>query len=136
MEEFVTFAETLLPMATIEIKNMEFRAFHGCYKEEGIIGNNFSVDLTLCANTEAAELSDNLADTVNYQIAYNIVSREMGVTSQLIEHVASRIVTAVLEDLPTVDEVTVRVVKRNPPMGGRIESVSVALSKKRAVTNG
>ena len=118
-------------MAVIELKNMEFRAFHGCYKEEQVIGNNFVVDLTLIANTEAAERTDSLEDTVNYQVAYGIVCQEMSVASQLIEHVASRIITEVMRELQSIEQATVRVAKKNPPMGGRIGSVSVTLSKKR-----
>ncbi len=32
-------------MATISITGMEFHAFHGCFKEEQVIGNTFIVDV-------------------------------------------------------------------------------------------
>ena len=28
-------------MGVIELENMEFYAFHGCYKEEQVVGNKF-----------------------------------------------------------------------------------------------
>ena len=32
-------------MGTIELEKMEFFAYHGCYKEEKVVGNYFLVDL-------------------------------------------------------------------------------------------
>jgi dihydroneopterin aldolase len=112
-------------MALILLENMEFFAYHGCFAEEQIIGNRFIVNLTIEADTAAAETSDNLHDTVNYQAVYNIVKKEMAIKSKLLEHVASRIANQVKKSFPHIDGLVVKVSKTNPPLGGKLENVSV-----------
>lgn len=119
-------------MGIIEVEGMEFYAYHGCFAEEQIVGNKFLVDLKMEADCSKPELSDNIADAVNYQVAYQIVKSEMEITSRLLEHVAQRILTKLLEKMSGIDVATVKVSKMNPPMGGEIRNVSVTLSKKRS----
>jgi len=78
-------------MAIISIEGMEFFAYHGCFKEEQVIGTKFNIDLFLTIDTSTAEASDNLHDTVNYQEVFQLVKGEMQVTSKLLEHVGRRI---------------------------------------------
>ncbi len=54
-------------MSIISIEGMEFFAYHGCFKEEQLIGTKFNIDLFMKVDTSKAELSDSLSDTVNYQ---------------------------------------------------------------------
>lgn len=116
-------------MALIEIENMEFHANHGHFAEEQVIGNTFLVDLKIEYNSEKAQKSDNLKDTVNYQKAYEIVKREMGIKSHLLEHVGEKILDSLINELPGIESVQVKVSKVNPPMGGKIQKVSVTLRK-------
>ncbi|MEW5845496.1 MAG: dihydroneopterin aldolase [Bacteroidota bacterium] len=117
-------------MAIIEIENMEFYAYHGCFKEEQVVGNQFQVSILIEADTQAAQKSDNLNDTINYQIVYNLIKKEMQQKSKLLEHVAERIVSAVHENFSDAKRVWVKVSKLNPPLGGKIEKVSVSLERK------
>lgn len=119
-------------MGIIEVEGMEFYAYHGCFAEEQIVGNRFLVDLRMEADCSKPELSDHIADAVNYQSAYQIVKSEMEIKSHLLEHVAQRILTKLFEKLSGIDVATVKVSKMNPPMGGEIRSVSVSLTKKRS----
>jgi dihydroneopterin aldolase len=114
-------------MATIALEGMEFYAYHGCFKEEQVIGALFLVDLELDADTSAAEASDHLADTLNYQEAYVIVKQEMEQKSNLIEHVARRILDAVGKAFPQARRIRIRVTKTNPPVGGKVRTVSCVL---------
>jgi len=116
-------------MGTIHIEAMEFYAFHGHYKEEQIVGNKFLVDLLLETDMGKASSSDELQDAVNYQTAYKLVKREMGKKSKLLENIAGRILDAVLSELPGVTKASVTIRKMNPPMGGKMRSVNVTLSK-------
>lgn len=116
-------------MALIEIENMEFHANHGHYAEEQLIGNTFLVDLKITYNSEKAQKSDNLKDTVNYQKAFEIVKHEMGAKSHLLEHVGNRILESLFSELAGIESASVKVSKVNPPMGGKIEKVSVTLTK-------
>ena len=116
-------------MGLIQIENMEFYAFHGHYKEERIVGNKFLVDLTIEADMKAPSESDNLKDAVNYQRIYEIVKLQMEMKSHLLEHIAGRIIDAIYTEMEGIKKVTVKVSKMNPPMGGRIGSVSVVMSR-------
>ena len=116
-------------MGLIQIKNMEFYAFHGHFKEEQIVGNRFLVDLTIETDMKIPSESDSLKDAVNYQKVYEIVKIQMGKKSHLLEHIAGRILDAIHSEMEGIKKATVKVSKMNPPMGGKIGSVSVVMEK-------
>lgn len=116
-------------MGLIQIENMEFYSFHGHFKEERIVGNKFLVNLTIETDMKAPAESDNLKDAVNYQQAYEIVKQQMETKSYLLEHIAGRILDALHAEMQGIQKVTVKVSKLNPPMGGKIGSVSVIMTK-------
>lgn len=114
-------------MGLIRIEEMEFYSFHGHFKEERIVGNRFLVDLTIETDMNAPSITDNLKDAVNYQLAYEIVKQQMELKSHLLEHIAGRILDALYSELQGITRATVKVSKMNPPMGGKIGSVSVTM---------
>jgi len=116
-------------MGLIQIEGMEFYSFHGHFKEERIVGNRFLVDLTIETDMQKPAESDNLKDAVNYQQAYQIVKQEMEKKSHLLEHIAGRILDALYSEMQGIKKATVKVSKMNPPMGGRIQSVSIVLTR-------
>jgi dihydroneopterin aldolase len=116
-------------MGLIQIENMEFYSFHGHFKEERIVGNKFLVDLTIETDMKIPAESDNLKDAVNYQRVYEIVKQQMELKSHLLEHIAGRILDSIYAEMVGITRVTVKVSKMNPPMGGKIGSVSVILTK-------
>jgi dihydroneopterin aldolase len=116
-------------MGLIQIDGMEFYAFHGYYKEERIVGNRFLVDLIIETDMKVPMESDNLKDAVNYQRIYEIVKLQMEKKSHLLEHIAGRILDAIYTEIEGIKKATVKVSKMNPPMGGKIGSVTVVLSR-------
>jgi dihydroneopterin aldolase len=108
---------------------MEFYAFHGHFREERIVGNKFLVDLTIETDMTIPAESDNLKDAVNYQRVYEIIKGQMETKSYLLEHIAARIIDAIYAEMSGIEKITVKVSKMNPPMGGKIGSVSVVLSR-------
>jgi dihydroneopterin aldolase len=118
-----------ITMGLIQIENMEFYAFHGHFKEERIVGNKFLVDLTIETDMKLPAESDNLKDAVNYQRVYEIIKAQMGLKSHLLEHIASRIIEAIYAELTGIEKITVKVSKMNPPMGGKIGSVSIVMTR-------
>ncbi len=118
-------------MSTIRLKNIKIYAFHGCMMEEGQIGSDYLVNLTVKANLDKAAQTDRLQDTVDYVILQKIVKEEMAVRSKLLEHVGKRIIDKIMLDLPLVNSVKVRVAKVNPPIGGDVAAVSVTMKRKR-----
>lgn len=114
-------------MGTIAIEGMEFHAFHGCMKEEQIIGNTFIIDLFLEADTSKSEETDKLDDTVDYSSAFYIVKNEMETPSKLLEHVGRRIINSLKNTFPEVEFIEIKVAKKSPPINGQADSVSVTL---------
>ena len=102
----------------IELRHLTFHAHHGVLPEERLLGNTFTVDLTLEADISHAIASDELSGTINYAEAYEVVKREMDIPSQLLEHVCGRIGTSLLDHFPTLQRVKVCVIKHNPPIDG------------------
>jgi dihydroneopterin aldolase len=118
-------------MSFIDIENMEFYSYHGCFAEEAAIGTHFSVDLHFELDTSLAQKSDCIDDTVSYLDVYQTVKQQMAQPSHLLEHVGDRIVNAILEQFPPVDYVRVKVTKLNPPLGGKMKGVSLTIEKSR-----
>ncbi len=116
-------------MGLIEIENMEFYSYHGHYREEKIIGNRFLVGLQITTSVVKASETDDLNDTLNYQMAYDIVKEQMRIKSNLLENVAGRIIDNLYKCFPSIEKATVKVSKMNPPLGGQIGRVSVTLSR-------
>ena len=112
----------------IELEEMRFWAYHGCLESEKEKGNLFLVDFSGEMDMRAAAESDRLGDTVNYGEIYEIVKAEMEVPSELLEHVAGRIVKAIAARFPEFVRFSVRVSKRRPPVGGPVQWSRVTLS--------
>lgn len=117
-------------MGKIIIEAMEFYAFHGHYQEEQIVGNRFLVDLDIEIDMSKPAESDQLEDALNYQTAYRLVKNEMKRhKSNLLENIGKRILDALYDQFDGIREVTVKIRKMNPPMGGPIKCVSVTMSR-------
>lgn len=118
-------------MGKILLEGMEFFAFHGCFKEEQIIGTKFIVDLQIVADTSVSENSDHLRDTIDYVGLYQCIKLEMEQKSHLLEHLARRILNNVQTTFPSVESIKVKIAKINPPMGGKMQQVSYKTSWKK-----
>lgn len=118
-------------MAFIDIENMEFYAFHGCFNEESKIGTEFRVNVRLGVDTSIPQVTDNISDTVNYLDVYQTVKKQMSLPSHLLENVAERIASSLLSEYTKIDYVKVKVTKLNPPLGGKMYGVGVTIEKSR-----
>jgi dihydroneopterin aldolase len=116
-------------MGIIRIEDMEFYAFHGHFKEEQIVGNKFLIDLEIETDLELASLSDKLEDATDYTIACRIVKLEMEKKSKLLENIAKRILDALYANMKNIKRATVKIKKMNPPVGAKVGSVSVIMSR-------
>jgi len=121
-------------MGVIRISQMEFYSYHGHYEEERIVGNRFIVDLSMHTDCSSAARTDKLEDALDYQRAYDLVKDEMKSKSYLLEHIAGRILDRLFINFPELESAEVMVSKMNPPMGGKIQEVSVTLTRQRPVT--
>ncbi|EAL09235.1 dihydroneopterin aldolase [Listeria monocytogenes serotype 4b str. H7858] len=114
-----------------------FYGYHGVLAEETKLGQTFRVSLILGLSTKKAGISDSVDDTVSYAEVYETVKEIVeGTPFKLIEALAEKIATEVLTGYPLLEEVTVKLIKPNPPIPGHYDSVAVEIERKRSDLNG
>ncbi len=118
-------------MGIIKIKNIHLYAYHGCLDEEGKIGSEYRVDLSVKADLSKSAKTDELTDTIDYVHLNKIVKEEMAIRSKLLETVAEKILTRVLQEIEMVKKAMIKVSKVNPPIGGNVALVTIKMSKKK-----
>lgn len=114
-------------MGIISLEGLDFFAFHGFFEEEQKIGNRYSLDITIEADLKKASESDDLRETVDYSVLYQIASTVMKERSKLLEHVALKVIDRIRERYPNVEKIIVSVTKFNPPIGGVCTRAKVTL---------
>ena len=118
-------------MGTIKLKNIRTFSYHGCLVEEGKIGSDYSVNLEVKTDLRKSCISDDLTDTVDYVLLNQIVVEEMAIRSDLLEHVAYRIIIRIFAEAPSVSRIKIGVSKLNPPIGGDVEAVTIEMEEYR-----
>lgn len=117
-----------MKLALIEINNMEFFAFHGCYNEEKIVGNKFIVDFQYECDVEYAAEHDSIEDTISYLDVYQLIKHEVMIEADILENVADRALNSVVSKFKGIERAKIKISKLTPPLGGYVERVSVSLS--------
>ncbi|HOK50743.1 MAG: dihydroneopterin aldolase [Bacteroidales bacterium] len=118
-------------MCYIELEEMEFFAYHGCFPEEKLVGNNFLVSFGYCYDIQRAAVSDNIVDALDYQNIYNIIKEEMDKPVNLLEYLATRILDRIFYSFPHIEKARIKITKMNPSLGGKMKGVSILLEKER-----
>ena len=118
-------------MVEIYLKNVRCYCFHGCLKEESVIGSEYLVNLWAKGALGQASLTDKIDDAIDYVFLNKVIVEEMSIPSKLLETVAERILNRVLNEDNRIQKITVSVSKICHPINGDVESVAVKLSKKR-----
>ncbi|GIQ67320.1 dihydroneopterin aldolase [Xylanibacillus composti] len=119
-------------MDKIELTGMQFYGYHGVFAEERKLGQRFYVDLVLYADLRAAGQTDALERTVNYAEVYQTVKDVVeGESVQLVEALAERIASRVLDTYTIVNELTVRVTKPHPPVDMKFAGMTVEMRRKK-----
>ncbi len=114
-----------LMSSKIYLRNVRFHAFHGVLPLEGIVGNDYLVNLVLDYDFSSAMKTDDLQGTLNYAEVYQKVREEMAVPSKLLEHVAGRIAHRLFSDFPEIQKLQLSITKVNPPMGADSDGAGV-----------
>lgn len=119
-------------MDKICLQGMEFYAYHGVFPEEARLGQKFVVDVTLIADLHWAGQSDDLQDTLNYVLIYDIVKQTAQLERyNLVEAVAETIADRLLEQFSEVPKVIVKVTKVTPPIEGILAGAAVEIERER-----
>ena len=117
----------------IALRGMRFLGRHGVSLTERMEPQPFEVDLAMELDLSRPAASDELADTVDYAAAYEIVRGIVEERSfRLIEALAGAIAETILETF-SVDGVEVAVRKTNAPLPGAFETVEAKLRRGRSL---
>lgn len=111
----------------ILLENIVLYGFHGVFPQETKVGNLFKINVSLTVDLEKSSLSDQLDDTINYGMVYEVIKEEMAVPSKLLEHVAGRIVRRLKKDFNSIESIEIKLSKQNPPVGGQVDFASVII---------
>ena len=119
-------------MDKLTLNGMRFFGYHGVFPEENKLGQQFGVDLILKLDLERASLSDELEHSINYAELHALTKKIVeGPPFKLIEALAGRIATVLLDTYTGIIELTVRVTKPHPPFEIHFDGVVVELVRKR-----
>lgn len=119
-------------MDKIILERMQFYGYHGAIAEENKLGQRYIVDLTLHLDLSTAGVRDDLNETVNYAELYQSLRHIVeGTPFQLIEALAERIASELLDQYTKINQLTVKVTKPHPPVDIHFDGVSVELHRKR-----
>lgn len=113
-------------MSTITVKNLNTHTILGIHDWEQQL-RPIIINITITLNTEKAEHSDNIEDTLNYDTLITDIDTYCKKTkTKLIEHLAHNIMQHIIEHY-TIDSITIEIDK--PGVHPSVDSVSVTLKK-------
>ena len=116
-----------MPQHTINIEGINLYGYHGFLPEEAKIGGNYIVDVYMTTDFSLAAKTDNLNETIDYCIIYEICKAQMAIRSNLIEQVCDRIFKDIKFNFKTIYHLHVKLTKLLPPMNGNVDKVSVEI---------
>ncbi|MFE8698837.1 dihydroneopterin aldolase [Cytobacillus sp. FJAT-53684] len=119
-------------MDKIILNKMAFYGYHGVFPEETRLGQRFVIDLIVETNLQKAGETDHLEDSINYGEIYQVCKEIVeGKPFKLVEAVAEKIAREMLGRYDAIHQVTVKVIKPDPPIPGHYESVAVEIIRSR-----
>jgi dihydroneopterin aldolase len=116
-------------MSKIYLEDVRIYAYHGVLPEENIIGTYYILNVELHTDLWKAAESDDLNDTISYADINDILHKEMKIKSQLLEHVAGRMILKIRESFPQIDYIKLKITKTAPHMEGEMKGASIELEK-------
>ena len=117
-------------MDKIEIRNLEIFANHGVFPEENVLGQKFVISATLYTDTRKAGLTDELTASIHYgEVSHMITKFTKEHTFKLLETLAENLCQMLLQELPFLKMITLRVEKPWAPVGLPLDTVAVEITR-------
>jgi dihydroneopterin aldolase len=117
-------------LLTIHLHNLCFKAYHGLYKEEQLLGNDFEVNISI-NHLPSNEKIVSIEQTINYVAVYELVKQRMQQPTPLLETLAQEICEAILNKFPLAMQVHFSIKKLNPPIVNFQGSVGISFEMRR-----
>ena len=111
-------------MGKIILRNITVYSYHGCFSEERKMGSEYKLDIWVEADFSRAEKTDLLKHTIDYVSVADIATREMSISSKLLEHVGDRVLSSIFAKWKHIKSAGLKIKKIAPPMNQYVESVA------------
>ena len=115
---------------TIQLNDVKFYGYHGLYKEEQKVGNNFIVNLSI-EFIPAAKKITCISETIDYVQVYHLVNTRMKMPTPLLETIVGDIADSIFEKFSIAQKVNIQITKEKVYIHTLNGNMSVALSKTR-----
>lgn len=99
---------------TVHLKNIRLFGRHGVYAAEQQTGGLFELDIQ-CRFAKEGVITQ-LNDTVNYEAVYHLVQKKFEQPYALLETLAGELAADVYAAYPFLTEITITILKLNPPI--------------------
>jgi dihydroneopterin aldolase len=116
---------------TIQLNNIQFYGYHGLYKEEQKVGNNFIVNLFIEFVPVSHKITS-ISETIDYVQVYHLVNTRMQITTPLLETIVGDIADSIFEKFSMAQKVNIQITKEKVYINTLNGNMSVALSRTRA----
>lgn len=117
-------------MDKIEIRGLEIFANHGVFPEENVLGQKFVISATLYTDTRKAGLTDELTASIHYgEVSQMITEFTKNHTFKLLEALAENLCQMLLETVPHLQKITLRIEKPWAPVGLPLDTVAVEITR-------
>ncbi len=117
----------MISMLTIHLHSLIFHSFHGMFKEEKVLGNDFEVNVDI--SIEAPAKINRLHQTVDYVALHAIIKEVMDIPTALLETVVQDLSEKIQLFDKKIKSVTINIRKLNPPIGNFQGTVGISYSK-------
>lgn len=120
-------------MITVELKDIRMHAYHGVYEAERIDGSLFELNLSVQYNEHPQSDFQDLNQTIDYAVLFDIVRQRMMVPTPLLEKVAQSIIRRIRHQYPQAVDITLSIYKLNAMIPHLEGKVGVTLHTSYAV---
>jgi len=116
----------------INVTKLALFAYHGVNDEEQRLGQRFYIDMSLIVAPVSATKSDRLEDTISYEdVIHCAEDAFLEKKYRTIERAANAVGSAIMEQFPTIQNLSVTVHKPSAPVAAIFDDVAVTVDFSR-----
>ena len=120
-------------MDKVILKDIQLKGRHGCFARELEEPSDFLVSVEMGLDLHKAAQTDEHGDTLDYPRAIAVAEKVLsGESVRLIETLADKIARGMFESFPNLEEISVKVIKRNHDYENSVGEISAQIFRRRA----
>lgn len=117
-------------MMSIHLNDVQFYGYHGLYKEEQKLGNNFIVNLTIDFIPTVQKIIA-IEETIDYVKVYELVKTRMHTPTPLLETIVGDIADEIFMQYKNAQKVHIKITKSKVFVDSLNGNMSVSFIKSR-----